>query len=49
MSGFDVLMYRGESNPRSRTAMVGVYLLERAPGWDGFVAHMDQRAAAFPG
>ena len=48
MTGFDVLMYRGEANPRTRTAMVGLYLLDRAPGWDGFVAHMDQASRRFP-
>jgi diacylglycerol O-acyltransferase len=48
MSGFDVLMYRGEADPRTRTAMVGVYLLNRAPGWDGFVAHMDHASRRFP-
>jgi len=49
MSGFDVLMYRGEAKPRTRTAMVGLYLFDRAPAWDGFLAHMDQASRRFPG
>ena len=48
MSPLDVLMYRGEGDPRTRTAMVGVYLLDRPPPWDSFVDHLDQASRCFP-
>ncbi len=44
----DVLMYRSEGDPRSRTAMVGVYLLDKRPRWSQFRAHMDQASRRFP-
>ena len=48
MSAMDVLMYRSEGDPRSRTAMVGLYLLDKGPKWPKFLAHMDQASRRFP-
>ena len=48
MSAIDVLMYRSEGDPRSRTAMVGLYLLDKRPRWPDFLAHMDQASRRFP-
>jgi WS/DGAT/MGAT family acyltransferase len=48
VSALDVLMYRGEGDPRTRTAMVGLYLLDRPPRWGDFVAHMDHASRCFP-
>ena len=48
MSALDVLMYRSEGDPRSRTAMVGLYLLDKGPKWPQFLAHMDQASRRFP-
>jgi diacylglycerol O-acyltransferase len=48
MSPLDVLMFRCEGNPRTRTAMVGVYLLDRAPRWDELVVHLDHASRRVP-
>ena len=49
VSPLDVLMYRGENDPRTRTAMVGVYLLDRAPSWSDFVTTSTTPAGATRG
>ena len=38
MSEFEALMWRVESDPRLRSTMIGVYLLDCAPDWDRLVA-----------
>ena len=48
MSPLDVLMYRGEGDPRTRTSMIGLYLLDRTPRWDDVVKHLDQASRRFP-
>ena len=39
---FDYLMFRGESDPRQRTAMASVALLDRSPGVDAVRAAFDR-------
>ena len=34
MEPFDTLMYRGELDPRARSTLLGVFILDRAPAWD---------------
>jgi len=34
---FDTLMYRGESDPRARSTLIGLFILDRAPDWDRLV------------
>jgi diacylglycerol O-acyltransferase / wax synthase len=48
MSAVDVLMFRSEGHPRTRTAMLGLYVLDRAPPRDDFLAHIDQASRLFP-
>ena len=48
MSPLDVLMYRGESDPSTRTSMIGLYLFDRTPRWDDVVNHLDQASRRFP-
>jgi diacylglycerol O-acyltransferase / wax synthase len=39
---FDELMIRGETDPRTRSTLMGVFLLDRAPDWDRIVAHWER-------
>jgi diacylglycerol O-acyltransferase len=36
LSAFDQLMHRGEANPRTRSGIMGVELLDSTPDWDRF-------------
>jgi diacylglycerol O-acyltransferase / wax synthase len=38
MSEFEALMWRAESDPRLRSTMLGVYVLDREPDWDRLYA-----------
>ena len=38
MTPFEALMWRVEADPRLRSTMTAVYLLDRAPDWDRFLA-----------
>lgn len=38
MSEFEALMWRAESDPRLRSTMLGLYVLDREPDWDRLVA-----------
>ena len=37
MLPFDTLMFRGEDDPRTRSTLTGVFILDRAPDWDTLV------------
>ena len=41
LSAFDQLMHRGEANPRTRSGIMGVELLDSTPDWDRFRARFD--------
>jgi diacylglycerol O-acyltransferase / wax synthase len=41
LRAFDVLMHRGEANPRSRSGMMSVQILDTTPTWDRFYAGID--------
>ena len=34
LGAFDTLMHRGEANPRTRSGIMGVEILDRSPDWD---------------
>lgn len=38
MGAVDQLLHRGEANPRTRSGVMGVEILDRAPDWDRFVS-----------
>jgi diacylglycerol O-acyltransferase len=38
LSAFDVLMHAGEANPRTRSGLLGVQILDTAPDWERFLA-----------
>jgi WS/DGAT/MGAT family acyltransferase len=42
MSAFDFILHRGESDPRTRSSVVSVEVLDRAPDWDRFVLTFDR-------
>jgi diacylglycerol O-acyltransferase / wax synthase len=48
-SPLDVLMFRGERYPRTRSAMVAVYLLDRVPEWGRLFAHFENVSRVYPG
>ena len=37
MEPFDTLMFRSEADPRARSTLLGVFILDRAPDWDELV------------
>jgi WS/DGAT/MGAT family acyltransferase len=41
LSAFDQLLHRGEANPRTRSGIMGVELLDSTPDWDRFRAQFD--------
>ncbi|WP_084027741.1 wax ester/triacylglycerol synthase family O-acyltransferase [Mycobacterium avium] len=41
LSAFDLLMHRGEANPRMRSGILSVEILEITPPWDRFVSTFD--------
>ncbi|MEB4209661.1 wax ester/triacylglycerol synthase family O-acyltransferase [Mycobacterium sp. 94-17] len=44
----DYLMFRGEGNPRTRSAGMGVNLLDTTPDWDAFRAHLAETSRRVP-
>lgn len=42
MEPFDTLMHRGGDDPRSRSTMLGVFVLDEAPDWDRLVRSMER-------
>lgn len=48
MSAYDLLLYRGEGNPRTRSGMMGVEIVDRAPAWDAFLACYDRASRTVP-
>ena len=41
LSAFDQLMHRGEANPRTRSGIMGIELLDSTPDWDRFLARFE--------
>jgi diacylglycerol O-acyltransferase len=41
LSAFDQLMHRGEANPRTRSGIMGIELLDTTPDWDRFRARLE--------
>jgi diacylglycerol O-acyltransferase / wax synthase len=41
LSAFDQLLHRGEANPRTRSGIMGVELLDSTPDWERFRAQFD--------
>src|SRR4051812_50115525 len=48
MTPFEALMWRVEQDPRLRSTMTIVYLLDRAPDWDRLVAAHDWASRLIP-
>ncbi len=44
----DYLMYRGEMDPRSRSSMMSVEILDRVPDWDRLRADLDRASRMVP-
>jgi diacylglycerol O-acyltransferase / wax synthase len=42
MGAVDQLLHRGEANPRTRSGVMSVEILDRAPDWDRFVSCYEQ-------
>ena len=42
MEAFDTLMFRSELDPRARSTLLGVFVLDRAPHWDRLVEHYER-------
>jgi diacylglycerol O-acyltransferase len=42
LSAFDQLMHRGEANPRTRSGIMGVELLDTTPDWERFRERFEQ-------
>lgn len=42
MSAFDFILHRGEGDSRTRSSVVSVEILDRAPDWDRFVLTFDR-------
>lgn len=45
---FDALMHRGEANPRTRSGIMAVDLLDRAPDWERFRRVFEQASRRVP-
>ncbi|MDT5217147.1 MAG: diacylglycerol O-acyltransferase / wax synthase, partial [Mycobacterium sp.] len=41
LSAVDQLLHRGEANPRTRSGIMGVELLDSTPEWERFRARFD--------
>ena len=41
LSAFDMLMHRGEANPRTRSGIMALEILDRTPDWDAFRARFE--------
>src|SRR5258708_17035021 len=41
LSAVDPLLHRGEANPRTRSGIMGIELLDVTPDWAGFLARFD--------
>ncbi|MDT7719055.1 MAG: diacylglycerol O-acyltransferase / wax synthase, partial [Mycobacterium sp.] len=37
LGALDYLLHRGEAHPRTRSGIMAVEILDKAPGWDRFV------------
>ncbi|MEJ2867957.1 wax ester/triacylglycerol synthase domain-containing protein [Actinomycetospora sp. OC33-EN08] len=48
LTGFEALMWRVEANPRMRSTVVVVEILDRAPDWDRMVAATDWASRVVP-
>ena len=48
MDAFDHLLLRGEANPRSRSGMIGLEILDRVPDWDRFLACFERASRVVP-
>jgi diacylglycerol O-acyltransferase / wax synthase len=48
MSEFEALMWRAESDPRLRSTMLGLYVLDSVPDWDRLVAAHDWGSRLIP-
>ena len=42
LNGVDTLLHRGEANPRTRSGIMGVELLDTTPDWERFRAVFEQ-------
>jgi diacylglycerol O-acyltransferase len=45
---FDTLMYRGESDPRSRSTLTGLFVLDRMPDWQRLVVSYERITRLIP-
>jgi diacylglycerol O-acyltransferase / wax synthase len=41
LSAFDLLMHAGEANPRTRSGLLGVQILDTTPDWDRFLGGLE--------
>lgn len=41
LSAVDQLLHRGEANPRTRSGILGVEILDTTPDWERFRARLD--------
>jgi diacylglycerol O-acyltransferase / wax synthase len=41
MSAFDTLMHRGEANPRTRSGIAGIEILDVTPDWDRYLSTLE--------
>lgn len=48
MEPFDALMYRSEGDPRARSDMMAVFVLDQAPEWDRWVETFDRVSREIP-
>ena len=48
LTAFDALMHRGEANPRTRSGIMAIQILESAPGWNLFRDLFDNASRRIP-
>jgi diacylglycerol O-acyltransferase / wax synthase len=48
LGALDVMLHRGEANPRTRSGALGVQLLESAPAWPDFFGCFDRASCLVP-
>ena len=48
LSAFDALLHRGEANPRTRSGIMAIQILESAPDWNRFRDLFDQASRRIP-
>ncbi len=48
LTAFDALMHRGEANPRTRSGMMAIQILDRTPDWERFQDLFDQASRRVP-